>query len=199
MAFIATFKQIIDMRKLAVDEMNRIDIEQFKKLDKTPMIVVLDNIRSMNNVGSFFRTADAFRIEQLHLCGITACPPHREITKTALGSTESVEWNYFETTLQSVEWLKKNNYIVYAVEQVDTPIFLNDFIWNSNDKIALIMGNEVFGVSDDVLPYCDGALEIPQIGTKHSLNVSVSAGMAMWHLYSQWLNIQKFSEHFKTK
>ncbi len=176
------------MRKLSVDEMKRVDAAQFKKLEKTPMIVVLDNIRSMNNVGSFFRTADAFRIEQLHLCGITACPPHREITKTALGSTESVDWRYFPSILDSVRWLKENGYKVYAVEQVDTPIYLHEFEWNLSEKIAIIMGNEVFGVSDEVLPLCEGALEIPQIGTKHSLNVSVSAGMAMWHLYAQWLN-----------
>lgn len=179
------------MRKLAVDEMKRVDIEQYKKLEKTPMIVILDNIRSMNNVGSFFRTADAFRIEQLHLCGITACPPHREITKTALGSTESVSWKYFESTIESVNWLKQNNYKVYAVEQVDTPIYLHEFEWNTEEKIALIMGNEVFGVSDEVLPLCDGAIEIPQIGTKHSLNVSVSAGMVMWDLHAQWLNKNK--------
>jgi tRNA G18 (ribose-2'-O)-methylase SpoU len=175
------------MKKITAAEMNRVDIEQYKKLVKTPMIVVLDNIRSMNNIGSFFRTADAFRIEQLHLCGITACPPHREITKTALGSTESVDWRYFENTIDSIHWLKKNNYLVYAVEQVDTPIFLQDFAWNSTEKIALILGNEVFGVSDEILPLCNGAIEIPQIGTKHSLNVSVSAGMVMWHLHAQWL------------
>ena len=137
------------MRKLAVDEMKRVDIEQYKQLEKTPMVVVLDNIRSMNNVGSFFRTADAFRIEQLHLCGITACPPHRDITKTALGSTESVDWKYFENTLESVKWLKENGYKVYAVEQVDTPIYLHNFSWDVSQKIAIIMGNEVFGVSDD--------------------------------------------------
>lgn len=176
------------MRKLAVDEMKRVDVEQYKLLEKTPMIVVLDNIRSMNNVGSFFRTADAFRIEELHLCGITACPPHRDITKTALGSTDSVSWKYYDTTLKSVLWLKEQGYKVYAVEQVDTPIYLNAFEWDTSRKIAIILGNEVFGVSDEVLPLCEGALEIPQIGTKHSLNVSVSAGMAMWHLYSQWLN-----------
>jgi tRNA G18 (ribose-2'-O)-methylase SpoU len=179
------------MRKLAVDEMNRIGIDQFKQLEKTPMVVILDNIRSMNNVGSFFRTADAFRIEQLLLCGITACPPHREITKTALGSTESVDWKYFENTLNGVQWLKENGYLVYAVEQVDEPVFLNEFNWNCTEKIALILGNEVFGVSDEVIPLCDGVLEIPQIGTKHSLNVSVSAGMVMWHLYAQWLNNQQ--------
>ncbi len=175
------------MRKLAVDEMKRVDVDEFKKLVKTPIVVVLDNIRSMNNVGSFFRTADAFRIEQLHLCGITACPPHRDITKTALGSTESVDWRYFENTIDSVNWLNENGYKVYAVEQVDTPIFLHNFCWDVSQKIAIVMGNEVFGVSDNVLPLCEGALEIPQIGTKHSLNVSVSAGMAMWHLYAQWL------------
>jgi len=179
------------MKKTTAEEMKRVDIEQYKKLEKTPMIVVLDNIRSMNNIGSFFRTADAFRIEQLHLCGITACPPHREITKTALGSTESVRWQYFETTLDSIKWLKLNNYLIFAVEQVDTPIFLQNFEWDSTEKIALILGNEVFGVSDEVLPLCDGAIEIPQIGTKHSLNVSVSAGMVMWHLHAQWLNQNK--------
>lgn len=179
------------MKKTTAEEMKRVDIEQYKKLEKTPMIVVLDNIRSMNNIGSFFRTADAFRIEQLHLCGITACPPHREITKTALGSTESVSWQYFETTLDSIKWLQENNYQIYAVEQVDTPIFLQNFVWDGAKKIALILGNEVFGVSDEVLPLCDGAIEIPQIGTKHSLNVSVSAGMVMWHIHAQWLNQTK--------
>lgn len=170
--------------------MNRVDVAQFKLSRKTPLIVVLDNIRSMNNVGSLFRTADAFGIEQLHLCGITACPPHREISKTALGSTESVAWTYFEQTIDSLAWLKSNGYMIYAVEQVDDPIYLNDFYWDTSRKTALIMGNEVFGVSDELLPMCDGAIEIPQIGTKHSLNVAVSAGMTMWHLYSQWLNNQ---------
>ncbi len=175
------------MRKLSVDELNRVDIIEFKKLEKTPIIVVLDNIRSMNNVGSFFRTADAFRIEKLHLCGITACPPHRDITKTALGSTESVDWSYYNSAKESVLELKSSGYKVFAVEQVDTPIYLHNFEWNISEKIAIILGNEVFGVSDDVLPLSDAVIEIPQIGTKHSLNVSVSAGMVMWHLYAQWL------------
>lgn len=177
----------MEHRKLSMDELNRISPEEYKAKEKTPFVFVLDNIRSMNNVGSFFRTADAFRIESIHLCGITATPPNKEIHKTALGSTETVDWKYFENTLDSVAMLKNEGYLVYAVEQVVSPIFLHEFKIGEKSKIAFVLGNEVFGVSDDVIAVCDACIEIPQIGTKHSLNVSVSAGMVIWEAYSQWL------------
>ncbi len=179
------------MKKLSLEQLNRIEVDEFKTSQKTPIIVVLDNIRSMNNIGSVFRSCDAFRIEQIILCGITATPPHRDITKTALGSTESVEWTYFENSLSAVNELKTNNIKIYAVEQVDKPILLNEFEWDFKDKIALIFGNEVFGVTEELLPLCDGVIEIPQIGTKHSLNISVSAGIVLWHLFNKWYNDKK--------
>ena len=174
------------MKKLKLDELNRIDLNEFKTSQKIPIVVVLDNIRSMNNIGSVFRTCDAFRIEKILLTGITATPPHRDINKTALGSTESVNWEYFNNSIEAVNLLKKDDYKIFAVEQVDKPIFLNNFKWNLDFKIALIFGNEVFGVSDELLPLCDGAIEIPQIGTKHSLNISVSAGIVLWHLFNYY-------------
>ena len=183
----------MEHRKLSMDELNRISPEEYKTKKKTPFIFVLDNIRSMNNVGSFFRTADAFRIESIHLCGITATPPNKEIHKTALGSTETVDWKYFENTLDSVAWLKSEGFMVYAVEQVVSPIFLHEFKIGEHTKNAFVFGNEVFGVSDEVIAICDGCIEIPQIGTKHSLNVSVSAGMVIWEAYSQWLCCPKSS------
>ncbi len=177
----------MDKRKLSMDELNRISPDEFKAFNKTPFIFVLDNIRSMNNVGSFFRTADAFRLESIHLCGITAKPPNKEIHKTALGSTDTVEWKYFENTLDSISELKKNGFLVYAVEQVVSPVYLHTLKIPSNQKTAFIFGNEVFGVSDEVIAACNDCIEIPQIGTKHSLNVSVSAGIVIWEAFSQWL------------
>lgn len=170
------------MRKLTMPELNRLSLTEYHEVEKLDVIVVLDNVRSLSNIGSFFRTADAFRIGEIFLCGITACPPHREIHKTALGAEESVKWRYFETTADACRYLKQNNYVINAVEQIEDSIMLNDFI--PVNKSAYIFGNEVDGVDDEVLPYCDNAIEIPQEGTKHSLNVSVSAGIVMYHLFN---------------
>lgn len=171
------------MKKLTMDELNRVSTAEFKVQEKTPIIVVLDNVRSMYNVGSVFRTCDGFAMEALYLCGITACPPHKEIAKTALGATESVNWKHFDSTVEAVGELKAQGYRVFAVEQVDTSIALQDFDFTAGEKIAIILGNEVFGVDDEVLPLCDGAIEIPQAGTKHSFNVSVAGAIVMWELF----------------
>jgi len=171
------------MRKLNIDELHRISREDFEKAEKLPIIIVLDNIRSLSNVGAFFRTADAFRIGELVLCGITACPPHREIHKTALGADETVKWRYFETTESACQVLKTEGYRIYAVEQVEGSIPLQDFEFA--ERTAYILGNEVEGVSEEALPYCEGAIELPQVGTKHSINVSVCAGIVMWKLFEQ--------------
>ena len=169
------------MRKLTMPELNRLNVTDYHNVKKLPVIIVLDNIRSMENVGSFFRTADAFRIEAIYLCGITACPPHREIHKTALGADESVDWKYFETTIEACKHLKEIGYKIFAVEQIENSIKLDEF--DTPAKSAYIFGNEVAGVDDEVLPYCDQAIEIPQEGTKHSLNVSVTGGIVMFHLF----------------
>ena len=170
------------MRKLTMPELNRLSLTEYQEVEKLDVIVVLDNVRSLSNIGSFFRTADAFRIGEIFLCGITACPPHREIHKTALGAEESVKWRYFDTTEDACKYLKENNYVINAVEQIENSVMLNDFV--PVQKSAYIFGNEVDGVDDEVLPYCDNAIEIPQEGTKHSLNVSVSAGIVMYHLFN---------------
>lgn len=175
------------MRKLNMDELNRISKEDFERAEKLPIIIILDNIRSLSNVGAFFRTADAFRIGELFLCGITACPPHREIHKTALGADETVKWRYFDTTEAACQQLKAEGYRIYAVEQVEGSIALQDFKFEVHT--AYILGNEVEGVSETALPYCDGAIELPQEGTKHSINVSVCAGIVMWELFKQ-LNLK---------
>lgn len=177
------------MRKLSMDELNRISKEDFEKAEKLPIIIVLDNIRSLSNVGAFFRTADAFRIGELLLCGITACPPHREIHKTALGADETVKWRYFETTEAACQQLKKEGYQVFAVEQVENSIPLQDFEFA--ERTAYILGNEVEGVSEKALPYCEGAIELPQVGTKHSINVSVCAGIVMWKAFEQLYLMRK--------
>ena len=173
-------------RKLANEELGRIDLESFKKAPKTPIIVVLDNIRSLNNIGSVFRTADAMAIERVYLCGITAQPPHREINKTALGATESVDWKYFEKTEAAVELLKEQGYTVLSIEQTEGSIMLDDFEVKSGDKLALVFGHEVYGVEQEIIDKSDGVIEIPQKGTKHSLNISVSAGVVMWDLSSKF-------------
>ena len=175
------------MRKLTTLELNRLNVADYQYVKKLPIIIILDNVRSMENVGSFFRTADAFRIEALYLCGITARPPHREIHKTALGAEESVNWMYFETTKEACEALKEKGYRIFAVEQVENSIKLDNF--NIHEKSAYIFGNEVDGVDDNILPYCEQAIEIPQEGTKHSLNVSVSAGIVMYHLFHNMKNL----------
>ena len=165
-----------------MEELNRITPEQFKKQEKIPLVVVLDSIRSMNNVGSVFRTCDAFKVEKLYLCGITACPPNKEISKTALGATESVIWEYQEDVVELALKLKSEGYKVFVVEQVDESVMLHDMDFPSMGKVAIIVGNEVFGVDERLLPVCDGAIEIPQFGTKHSLNVSVTAGIVIYEL-----------------
>ena len=165
-----------------MESLNRMDAAAFKRSEKLPVAVVLDNVRSMNNIGSVFRTCDAFRIDAVFLCGITAKPPHKDIEKTALGATESVNWQYFEDTKSAVEKLKTDNYKVFAIEQVENSIFLNEFTVEKNEKIALVFGNEVMGVEQEVINNCYGCIEIPQFGTKHSLNISVSAGIVLWHV-----------------
>ena len=171
------------MRKLKNEELNRITIEEFKKSEKIPLIIVLDNVRSLNNIGSIFRTADAFRVEAIYLCGITAQPPHREIEKTALGATASVHWEYFKNTVDAIGKLKNERYIVLAIEQVDKSIMLNEFIVESNKKYAVIFGHEINGVGEDAIKIAYRCIEIPQTGTKHSLNIAVSAGIVLWDFF----------------
>lgn len=166
-----------------MDELHRVSKEDFERTEKLPIILILDNIRSLSNVGAFFRTADAFRIGELLLCGITACPPHREIHKTALGADETVKWRYFETTEVACQQLKAEGYKIFAVEQVEGSVALQDFEFEL--QTAYILGNEVDGVSEEALPYCDGAVELPQEGTKHSINVSVCASIVMWKAFEQ--------------
>ena len=173
------------MKKLTVAEMNRMDVRQFKESNKTPLIIVLDHIRSLYNVGSIFRTADAMRLEGIYLCGITATPPNTEIHKTALGAEDSVEWKYFSHTMDAVDKLHKNGYTVMSVEQCKGSTMLNDFTPEQGRKYAFILGNEVKGVDQNIVNASDGCLEIPQFGTKHSMNVSVTAGMAIWHFVSR--------------
>ena len=173
------------MRKLKITELNRLTPEAFKESTKTPLIVVLDNIRSLNNIGSVFRTSDAFKVEAVYLCGITACPPSAEIHKTALGAEDTVAWKYFEDTLSAVDNLRDNCYTLCAVEQAEGSIMLNDLALDPNKKYAIIMGNEVKGVQQTVIDVCDCCIEIPQYGTKHSLNVSVTAGIVLWDCFKQ--------------
>ena len=168
------------MRKLKLQELNRISIEEFKTSDKTPIIVILDNIRSMHNVGSFFRTADAFRVEKIYLCGYTPRPPHRDIRKTAIGAENSVEWEYAETIEPLLQTLRAQNVTLIGVEQTDSSILLNALEIDRTKKYAFIFGNEVEGVQSDALQYCETAVEIPQFGTKHSLNVSVAGGVVLY-------------------
>lgn len=174
------------MKKLSMEELERKSVEEFKSSKKLPVIIVLDNVRSLLNVGSIFRTADAFSIESIYLCGITGTPPNKEIQKTALGATDSVNWKYFKETNEALIELKKSNYFIYAVEQIKNSIKLNQHTFNEKKrKLAFVLGNEVSGVDENILQLCDEALEIPQTGTKHSLNVSVSAGIVMWEIFRQ--------------
>lgn len=173
------------MRKISNEELNRPDLETFKDQEKNPIILVLDNIRSMHNVGSAFRTADAFAIEGIYLCGITAQPPHREIHKTALGATDSVDWKYFETTAEACNSLRESGYKIAAVEQADKSTSLETFQPKTDEKLALVFGNEVFGVEESIVKSADICLEIPQFGTKHSINVSVSMGVVLWDILSK--------------
>jgi len=168
-----------------MDELNRKTLTEFKQSGKLPLIVVLDNVRSLHNIGSIFRTCDAFLIEAIYLCGISAIPPHKEIHKTALGAEESVDWKYFETAMQAVEQLQTNDYAVWGVEQTENSISLDDFNITHDKRYALVFGNEVRGIEQDVVDRCEGCIEIPQFGTKHSFNVSVSAGIVLWECYKQ--------------
>lgn len=171
------------MRKLSNEELNRKTADEFKRSSKTPIVVVLDNIRSLNNVGSVFRTADAFLVESLYLCGITGTPPNKEIQKTALGSTDTVDWMHFKTTADAIQQLKQKGYKVYAVEQVDGSICLDKFKPDTGNKIAVVFGHEVKGVEQEIINLCDGVIEIPQVGTKHSLNIAISVGIVIWDLF----------------
>lgn len=173
------------MKKLKLDELNRVGVEEFREQEKLPVIVVLDNVRSMHNIGSVFRTADGFAIEQLYLCGISAQPPHREIEKTALGATQSVAWTHFETTLDAVASLRKDGYKIIAIEQAAGSTMLNTYRPESSEKYALIFGNEVNGVSDEVMAQIDECIEIPQFGTKHSFNIVISAGIVLWDFFAK--------------
>jgi len=171
------------MRKLKLDELNRVSVDEFKRQQKLPVTVVLDNVRSMHNIGSIFRTSDGFAVEQIYLCGISAQPPHREIEKTALGATNSVHWEYFETPQAAIEKLRAAGYYIVAIEQAEKSILLNEFEPKESDKYALIFGNEVNGVSDEAMAMIDSCIEIPQFGTKHSFNIVVSAGIVLWDFF----------------
>lgn len=173
------------MRKLSVIELNRISTEEFKLKEKMPLVVVLDNVRSLHNVGAVFRTADAFLVRSIFLCGITSTPPNAEIHKTALGAEYSVEWKYFENTLDAIRQLKEEGFYVFSVEQVENSIMLPDLKLEKGVKYAVVMGNEVKGVQQEVVNMCDACIELPQYGTKHSLNVSVTTGIVIWDFYKQ--------------
>jgi 23S rRNA (guanosine2251-2'-O)-methyltransferase len=179
------------MKKLEIFEMNRLSAEEFKNSEKIPLVVILDNIRSLHNVGSVFRTSDAFRVEKIILCGLTSTPPNQEIHKTALGAEFSVEWSYSENIIDTVTNLKKEGYCVYAIEQAHGSINLNDFNIILNRKYAIILGNEVKGVQQQVVDFCESCIEIPQYGTKHSLNVSVAAGIVIWHFFDSMISLVK--------
>jgi len=170
------------MRKLTNDELNRKSVTEFRASEKSPFLIVLDNVRSLNNVGSIFRTADAFLVEAVWLCGITATPPHREIHKTALGATESVEWKYFESSAEAVRLLKKSGYTIVSVEQAEGAVSLDRFAAEPGRRYALVFGHEIRGVTEEVVNLSDACIEIPQYGTKHSFNVAVSAGIVLWEL-----------------
>lgn len=176
------------MRKLENSELERKSIEDFKQAQKTPLILVLDDIRSLHNIGSVFRTADAFLIEKIYLCGITATPPNKEIHKTALGATETVVWEHCENVITVIEKLKADDVMTLAIEQVESAVFLQNFEIQKGKKYALVFGNEVHGVSQEAVALCDGCIEIPQSGTKHSLNIAVSAGIVVWDLFKQFNN-----------
>nr|WP_294790897.1 RNA methyltransferase [uncultured Mucilaginibacter sp.] len=177
------------MRKLKLDELNRASISEFKTQQKLPVVVVLDNVRSMHNIGSIFRTSDGFAVEAVCLCGISAQPPHREIEKTALGATQSVDWSYYADATDAITQLKNDGYCIIAIEQAENSTMLNEFSPANNEKYALVFGNEVNGVSDEVMRMADGCIEIPQFGTKHSFNIVVSAGIVLWDFFAK-LNLK---------
>ena len=173
------------MRKLKITELNRISTEEFKEAKKLPLIVVLDNVRSQYNVGSVFRTSDAFRVEAIYLCGISATPPHQEIHKTALGAEDTVDWKYFKDTTAAINELKAASYFIYSIEQVEGSVMLENLQLDATKKYAVVLGNEVKGVQQEVVNLSDGCIEIPQYGTKHSLNVSTTAGIVIWDFFKQ--------------
>ncbi len=173
------------MRKLKTEELGRIGIDDFKKQEKLPLVVILDNVRSMHNIGSIFRTSDGFAIEKIYLCGITAQPPHREIEKTALGATQSIEWAYSADICDTINKLKSDGYTIIAIEQAENSTMLNNYDPDNSMKYALIFGNEVNGVSDQAMNLIDNCLEIPQFGTKHSFNIVVSAGIVLWDFFAK--------------
>ncbi len=175
------------MQKIKNEDLGRKTVDEFKRSEKLPVILMLDNVRSLNNVGSAFRTADSFLLENLYLCGLTGAPPNKEIEKTALGATETVNWKHFKTTKEAVDELKQKGYKVYAVEQVKNAIYLQNFKSEKNEKLALIFGSEVYGVEQDIIDICDGSIEIPQLGMKHSLNISVSIGVVVWEVAKNYL------------
>ena len=179
-------------RKLENSELPRKSQEEFKQAEKIPLMLVLDNVRSLHNVGSVFRTADSFLIEGIILCGITGQPPNKEIQKTALGATSTVNWQYFSNTMDAVAWLRENGYLVYAVEQTNFSIALQDFQVPSDRPVALVLGNEIDGVQQQVVDSCDGVIEIPQSGFKHSLNIAVAAGIVVWEIYKNYTNHKHF-------
>ncbi|MDR0794529.1 MAG: RNA methyltransferase [Tannerella sp.] len=178
------------MRKLKITELNRLTVEQYRECDKTPLVVVLDRVRSLHNIGSIFRTADSFRLQAVYLCGITAAPPHPEIHKTALGAEETVEWRYYKDTLEAIRKLKSDGYIIYGVEQTEGSISINHISLDPEKKYALILGHEVKGIQQAVVDECNYCVEIPQYGTKHSLNVSVAGGIAIWAFFKQLKALQ---------
>jgi len=170
---------------LKITELNRISAEEFKKADKLPLVVILDNVRSLHNIGSVFRTSDAFRVECIYLCGITATPPHPEMHKTALGAEFTVDWKYVNNAVEAVDNLRQEGYVVFSVEQAENSIMLEDMRLEQGKRYAVVLGNEVKGVQQEVIDHSDGCIEIPQYGTKHSLNVSVTAGIVIWDLFKQ--------------
>lgn len=173
------------MRKLSNEELNRLSVSEFKNSSKIPFAIVLDNLRSCHNIGSVFRTSDAFRVEKILLCGITATPPNKEIHKSALGAENSVAWEYFPRTEEAIKLLKTDGYRIYAIEQVENSISLKEFKPEIKNPVALVFGNEVKGIQQQIVNLCDGAVEIPQFGTKHSFNISVSAGIVLWDLFNK--------------
>ena len=179
------------MRKLKITELNRLSVEEFKQADKLPLVVVLDEVRSLHNIGSVFRTSDAFLVNCIYLCGITATPPHPEMHKTALGAEDTVNWIYKKHTLEAVEELHNEGYTVLAIEQVEGSTMLGDLVLDKNKKYAIVMGNEVKGVQQEVVNACDGCIEIPQYGTKHSLNVSVTTGIVLWEFANKLMEFRK--------
>ena len=181
----------MELRKLKVTEMNRLTVEEFKETEKLPLVVVLDEVRSLHNIGAVFRTSDAFLINRIYLCGITATPPHPELHKTALGAEYTVEWKYCKHTQDAVDELHAEGYTVFAIEQCEGSMMLGDLVLEENRKYAIVMGNEVKGVQQDVVNQCDGCIEIPQYGTKHSLNVSVTTGIVLWEFANKLMKFRK--------